>query len=56
MAKHQGVILDIDEDFFGVADGAALLPSIPWEHVAGFNKLLASTFRIESVIGENQLQ
>ena len=51
--SNSPVILDIDEDFYGVMNGSDLLKDIDFDTIDRFNELLAATFTVRSVTGKS---
>jgi len=49
--KDAPIILDIDEDYFGVMSGSDLLEGINFKLIGKFNELLADVFTIMNIKG-----
>ena len=45
------IVLDIDEDFYGVMKGTELVPSVNFSTIEEFNDLLSKIFIIKNVKG-----
>ena len=45
------IILDIDEDYYGVMKGSDLLHGINFTYIQAFNEILESSFLVKNVNG-----
>lgn len=45
------IVLDIDEDYYGVMKGSDLLQGINFTYIESFNDVLSSTFSVKNVQG-----
>ena len=51
LPEPSNILLDVDEDFYGVMNGSTLLADVDFELIEEFNQLLATIFTVLNTIG-----